>query len=203
MLQVNKICYNRGEAVALNDISFTLRPAELVKIVGSNGSGKTTLLKIICQLLPPDSGTLYWHDSPVDRTSEQYYEELVYIGHSHALADDLTPLENLRAAGALRQRPPRLTPDEALTAAALPPDCRRRRCRYLSAGQKRRTALARLQAFSAALWLLDEPLAALDKDGAEVVDNWLQHHLQNGGMAICAMHDAGHSRIAAATTLTL
>lgn len=203
MLQADNICFNRGATAVLDKVSFTLRPAELIKIVGANGSGKTTLLKILCRLLTPDSGMLYWRDSPIKDNSEQYHEEMLYIGHKHALADELTPLENLHAAAALRQRPPRLTADAALAAAALPPRCRQQHCRYLSAGQKRRAALARLQAFTATLWLLDEPLAALDNDGTAIIEHWLQQHLQNGGMAICAMHHAGHTRLPAAATLEI
>ena len=184
----------------LADISLAVSPAQLIKIIGGNGGGKTTLLKILCHLLPPDGGDLYWQGSPVSADADAYREQILYIGHHNALSDDLTPLENLRAAAGLRLRPPKLPLPEALEAAGLGAQAHKL-CRHLSAGQKRRAALARLVAFPADLWLLDEPLAALDGGGRKMLEDWLCTHLAAGGMAICTMHHAEDWNIPAATVL--
>ena len=139
-------------------------PAQFIKVIGHNGSGKSTLLKILCRLLPADSGSIYWQNKPVSDDTDAFREQLLYIGHSNGLANDLTPLENLHAAAGLRLQKPVQPLTQALAAAGLAAEANRL-CRYLSAGQRRRAALARLQAFRTPLWLLDEPLAALDNHG--------------------------------------
>lgn len=187
MLRADNLCFTRNAAAVLGDVSLSVSPAQLLKITGGNGGGKTTLLKLLCLLLPPDSGELYWQDTPVSADADAYREHLLYIGHRNALADDLSPLENLRTAAALRQRPPKQALTQALTDAGLQEQLNTP-CRYLSAGQKRRAALARLLAFPAELWLLDEPLAALDGGGREMMKQHLQAHLAGGGMAVCTMH---------------
>lgn len=196
MLYADGLCFMRNAAPLLTNISFRLTSGQLVKIIGNNGCGKTTLLKILCYLLPPDSGTVYWQDKPVPADADEYREQLLYIGHHTALAEELTPLENLRAAAGLRGRPPQMPFAEALTAAGLDASLQNRLCRHLSAGQKRRVALSGLQAFTTRLWLLDEPLAALDGEGRAMLTDWLQAHLQNGGMAICTMHRAQDWQVA-------
>lgn len=217
MLRADKICFSRdaangtggmggtgGGADLLADVSLSVAPAQLVKIIGGNGCGKTTLLKILCLLLPPDSGALYWADAPVTDDADAYRERVLYIGHGNALAGELTPLENLRAAAGLRARAPKQPLEQALAAAGLGAGAgadAARPCHALSAGQKRRAALARLQAFSAELWLLDEPLAALDADGRAMLGEWLAAHLAAGGMAVCTMHRAEDWDVPAATVL--
>ena len=171
-------------------------PGELIKIVGGNGCGKTTLLKMLCFLLPPDDGDIYWDGDNVCDDLDAYREELLYVGHQNAIADDLTPLENLRAAAALRLRSPLLPLAQALAEAGL--GDKRQPCRRLSAGQRRRAALARLRAFRARLWLLDEPLVSLDANGRDIFCRWLRAHLQSGGIAIASAHDAGDWEVSTA-----
>ena len=200
MFRADNICFSRNAAALLADVSLAVAPAQLVKIIGGNGCGKTTLLKILCHLLPPDSGGLYWSDEAVGNDADAYREHILYVGHNNALAAELSPLENLRAAAGLRARPPKLPLPQALAAAGLGAEASRP-CHALSAGQKRRAALARLQAFSAELWLLDEPLAALDAEGRAMLGEWLAAHLAAGGMAICTMHRAEDWDVPAATVL--
>lgn len=173
----------------LSPTSLSAAAGEFVKVVGGNGAGKTTLLKILCRLLMPDGGVLCWNGGDVEDNLDDYREELLYVGHKNALADDLTPLENLRASALLRRRTPAADLSDALAQAGLA-GAARRRCRWLSAGQRRRAALARLRAFRARLWILDEPLATLDKDGRRMLGDWLSAHLSAGGVAIASMHAA-------------
>ena len=186
MFRADNLHFARNTLPLLTDVSFEVLPAQLVKITGGNGSGKTTLLKIVSGLLAPDSGDLYWNERPIAEAPDSYREEVLFVGHNNALADELTPVENMQAIAGLRRRQPRQLLTAALAAAGLA--AANTECRRLSAGQKRRAALARLLAFSAKLWLLDEPLAALDGDGRTMLSNWLAAHLTAGGMAICSMH---------------
>lgn len=198
MLHAKEIAFARDSAPLFSDFSLQAAPTQLVKITGGNGAGKTTLLKILSHVLPPDGGGVYWHGKPVADDADGYREQLLYVGHASALAGDLTPLENLRAAAGLRLRPPRQPLPQALGAAGLPAAALQKPCRQLSAGQRRRAALARLQAFDAALWLLDEPLAALDESGRAMLTDWTQAHLAGGGMAVCTLHHVDDWQLPAA-----
>jgi len=160
-------------------IDFDLEPGELMEVHGPNGSGKTTLLRCIAGLFKEESGH-------VDVAGE---ERPLYLGHKPGLSLLLTPLENLRWYLALQGREPRH--EDCLSALRrvglngshpVP-------CRSLSAGQQRRAALARLVASSAPLWLLDEPFAALDEGGREIVLSMVQAHRHGGGAVVCATHE--------------
>lgn len=150
-----------------------------MEVRGPNGSGKTTLLRCIAGLFTGESGD-------VDVAGQ---ERPLYLGHKPGLSLLLSPLENLRWYLALQGR--KLGQEDGLDAlrkvglngSCLVP------CRSLSAGQQRRAALARLVASSAPLWLLDEPFAALDETGREIVLSMVQTHCRSGGAVVCATHE--------------
>jgi heme exporter protein A len=192
----------RGDRTLFAGVSFAVAPGAGLLVQGPNGAGKTSLLRIAVGLAPPARGGVTWDGRPLRSLGPTYRREVLYCGHSNALKDDLTAVENLRAAAALAGRS--ITRDaarEALaqvgveTAADLP-------VRSLSQGQKRRTALARLALDGAKLWVLDEPLAALDVGGAEWLAGRLDAHLDAGGMALVTSHQPLGTR-AALATLTL
>ncbi len=177
----------RGDRHILRDVSFTIRPGEFLKVTGPNGVGKTTLLRVICGLLPAETGELYWRDQPVRGRRDEFHAEMSYLGHLNSLKADLTARENLKFLAGLRET---LT-DEDIDAALervgilsrgdLP-------ARSLSAGQKRRLALARLVLANAAFWVLDEPVTNLDTAGIELVEALIHEHVSRGGLAIAAAH---------------
>jgi heme exporter protein A len=189
----------RGDRRLFAGLSFAVPPGGGLLVQGANGAGKTSLLRIAVGLAAPVHGDVTWDGQPIRALGPAYRRELRYCGHPNALKDDLTAVENVRAAAALAGRP--ITSDAARAALArvgvdeaadLP-------ARSLSQGQKRRTALARLALDRARLWVLDEPLAALDAGGAEWLAGMLDVHLAGGGMALVTSHQPLATRTALAT----
>ena len=202
MLEIDNLSFSRASHRRLTGINLRVAAGEMVKVVGHNGCGKTTLLKRLCYLLPVEEGCIRWHGRDTDTDIAAYQEELLYIGHRNAISGRLTPIENLRAAAALRLRRPLCPLSVALAKAGLREQVSLL-CYQLSAGQNRRVALACLCAFQARLWLLDEPLASLDAVGRQLVQCWLAEHLKAGGMAFVTMHQVHDWAFPAQHVLTL
>lgn len=178
----------RGDRTLFSGVSFALAAGAGLLVQGANGAGKTSLLRILVGLSPPAAGEVSWGGQPIRSLGEAYRRELLWCGHANGLKDDLSALENVRAAGALAGRP--IGKEQARDAleragvgaqADLP-------ARSLSQGQKRRTSLARLLFARAKLWVLDEPVAALDAGGVEWLAAALERHLESGGLAVVTSH---------------
>jgi len=179
----------RGDRRVFDGIGFELANGGLLKVSGPNGSGKTSLLRIVCGLLQPAAGNVEWNGSGIRPLGDEFNQHLVYVGHLNAVKDELKVGENLRIGAQLAGTP---VTDSAIGATLdefafrglehLP-------CRFLSQGQRRRLALARLRMSGArTLWVLDEPFAALDAAGIAVVKNVLEEHLERGGLALLTTH---------------
>ena len=201
LLEVAGLACRRGGRPVLDGLSFSLAKGELLVLTGPNGSGKTTLLRALALLVPAEAGTIRWQGADVAADREAWLRSLAWLGHQDGLKGDLTVHENLAVAGRLRgEAADTARTDDALAAFDLMP-LAQRAVRTLSAGQRRRAALARVVATAAPLWLLDEPLNALDADSQDALRVILEGHLDEGGLAIAATH--APLKIAGARTLDL
>jgi heme exporter protein A len=177
----------RSERHVLRGVDFALEGGQCLQVTGSNGAGKTTLLRALCGLIPLEEGRICWRGRDINDDRESFHAELGYLGHDNALKGDLSAEENLRYAVGLRRRPTSSEIAEALARVGVP-EVAVQRARRLSAGQRRRVALARLNLQGAALWIMDEPGSNLDKSGQTLVLDLLQSHLKAGGAAVVATH---------------
>ncbi|HXT04369.1 MAG TPA: cytochrome c biogenesis heme-transporting ATPase CcmA [Casimicrobiaceae bacterium] len=180
----------RGYATLFANLQFSVMAGCALTVTGANGSGKTTLLRIIAGLTAPVEGEIRWQGQAMRPFDRRMREAVAFNGHLPALKDELSAEDNLRAWIALDDRSPDADAVvEALDAVAL---ARQRRLpvRVLSQGQRRRIGLARLRLVRRPLWVLDEPLTALDADGVDALGALLDAHLAGGGVCIAASHHA-------------
>jgi heme exporter protein A len=189
VLAIEDLACRRGGRPVFAHVSATLAGGELLALVGRNGSGKTTLLRALALLTPHQAGTIKWQGRDVAEAPEAWRGQLAWLGHVDGLKGDLTLAENLVAAERLRGAgtPSTSRLDDALAAFDLAP-LAARPARTLSAGQRRRAALARVVLSAAPLWLLDEPTNALDGPAQAALRTALQHHLDAGGIVVAATH---------------
>ncbi len=179
----------RGEKAVLRGVDLQAAPGELLHVQGPNGSGKTTLMRVLSGLASAEVGEVRWNGLPIDRQRDEYGASTSYLGHVAGLKDDLSATENLRYGAGLKR---------ALDAAAIAAALSRLGlaaqaglpARVLSAGQRRRLALARVLLEGTTLWLLDEPFTNLDRDGGELLAKLLVEHAEEGGIAVLASHQA-------------
>lgn len=188
MLEASGLACVRGDRRLFSDVNFALAPGDWLQVEGENGSGKTSLLRIICGLLHKEAGDIRWDGRLVSNVDDEYRAELLYLGHAGAIKEELTALENLCIGAALGGR----TLDEAVAQEALDRLGLKSRkdlpARFLSQGQKRRVALARLLTSQAKLWILDEPFVALDVRAVDLLCTIIGEHIRAGGMALFTSH---------------
>ena len=189
-LQAIALSCERGGRPLFAPQSFTLSPGQAMQIEGDNGSGKTSLLRMVCGLAPTASGEVRWGGQAITEVRHTFSRDLLYLGHSLGLKDELSALENLRAALVLAGHP--VGHEQALQALQAQGLGSRSHLplRVLSQGQKRRVALARLQLSKARLWVLDEPFVALDTLAVHALQQVLRQHLQQDGLLLFTSHQA-------------
>ena len=168
-------------------LNFSLRAGEFLHIQGANGSGKTTLLRTLCGLSLPVEGEIRWHQSAINTLQEDYRRELCYVGHHNGIQGEFTTAENLNLyhglAGNTGGLPiPEVLVQLGLTAVSHLP------AKLLSQGQKRRLALARFLIAHKPLWIMDEPITALDVRSASLMNAIFTTHLDRGGLIVLTSH---------------
>ena len=178
----------RGERLVFAGLSLVVPAGGGVVLSGANGSGKSSLLRLLATLLTPVAGHLLWGGSAVTEDIAAYRASVHYVGHLDAIKPGLGVRETLGFWTALRGAEP-VALDRALATFGLD-RVADWRCQWLSAGQRRRLALARLIAIPAPIWLLDEPAAALDIEGEARLAEVIAVHRQAGGRVVVATHQA-------------
>ena len=182
----DRLACERGGRLVFARLDFSLAAGEMLVLRGANGSGKSTLLRVMAGLTPVLSGEIRWGDGTIQADRLAHNSRCQYVGHQDALKPVLTVRQNLQLWQSLRNGT-RERIDKALERLGiahlmdLP-------ARLLSAGQRRRLALARLAAIPAPLWLLDEPATALDADGTTRLQRVLRDHLADGGRVVLSSH---------------
>jgi heme exporter protein A len=188
MLEVSNLACSRGDHRLFCGLNFSLSPGQIMQVQGANGSGKTSLLRTLCGFMMPDEGDIVWRGESIRELDEDYYAEMLYLGHLNAIKDELSALENLLISAGLSG----VELEEKEAIAALRRMGLRGRellpTKVLSQGQRRRVALARLLASDARLWILDEPLAALDVGAVALIQELIAEHLAQQGMVIFTTH---------------
>jgi heme exporter protein A len=198
VLEARDLACVRGGRSVFSSLSFRLEPGRLLAVTGPNGAGKSSLLRLLAGLLRPAAGRIRFEGGDEDASV------IHYLGHADALKPALTLRETLRFWGAIYRQQGRVALDDDIDEAAetagighaldLPVS-------VLSAGQRRRAALARLLLAPRPLWLLDEPTSSLDSDGQTLLGRLMEHHIARGGLIVAATHQA--MPLAAHATLDL
>ncbi|RLM02672.1 heme ABC transporter ATP-binding protein CcmA [Gibbsiella quercinecans] len=187
MLEAKNLSCVRDERTLFSGLSFSVNPGDIVQVEGANGAGKTSLLRILAGLARPEHGEVHWRGKNTLRNRAAYYQELLFIGHQPGIKATLTAFENLQFYQAVHQRPDTPSIWQALAQVGLvgyediP-------VAQLSAGQQRRVALARLWLSVCPLWILDEPLTAIDKQGVTELIALFEQHARQGGMVVLTTH---------------
>lgn len=181
LLEIRDLCCERDDRELFTGLNLSARAGQIWQVTGPNGAGKTTLLRILAGLHGFYDGQVRWQLTP-----DEPARDLLYVGHSPGLRQELTAVENLRWLCALhRQHPPPwqelLAPVGLARLADIPLE-------RLSAGQQRRVALARLWLPGKRVWILDEPFTAIDADGVALVEERLRQHAAGGGLVIYTSH---------------
>ncbi|MDR9773831.1 heme ABC exporter ATP-binding protein CcmA [Rhizobium hidalgonense] len=187
-LTAENLAARRGEDLIFANISFHLAAGEALVLTGRNGSGKSTLLRVVAGLLRPEKGTVIFHDGE-SREGRHPGEASHYLGHKNAMKNELTVAENLDFWRGFLGSPdtPGLSIEDAAEAIGLS-GITHLPFGYLSAGQQRRFAFAKLLVAHRPVWILDEPTAALDASADRLFAGLIEAHLAKGGIVLAATH---------------
>lgn len=184
-LNVNNLACWRNNQVLFENLDFSLSPNNVLFLQGENGSGKTSLLRILCGFRLPDDGEIYWGDKSTSSMPE-YFQNISFVGHKNGIKDELTVEENLNLMRSMA------TASDIKTESVLKQIGLFSRAdvlsRLLSAGQKRKLALARLMMTNNSFWILDEPFTSLDKVSVVFFESLIKQHIKKGGMLILTSH---------------
>ena len=188
LLQTINLSCERDDRLLINQLNLQVQPGHIYQIEGPNGSGKTTLLRVLCGLSSRYAGELLWRGEAIRQQRDDFTQQLLYLGHSSGIKTVLTARENLRWYCRLKG----LEQVEQAIAEAL---CKvglhgfeDAPCYTLSAGQQRRVGLARLFLGRPALWILDEPFTAIDKQGVAELEAWIAEFAREGGAVVLTTH---------------
>jgi heme exporter protein A len=188
VLEVKELVCTQAQRPLFKPLSFSVTNNQIVLLQGPNGIGKTTCLRTLAGLVAPEQGDILWQAQPLKPYA--YLNQMIYLGHHPGIKLALTPEENIKQYLYLSNRevePQRIK--SVLEQVGLH-TISHKICATLSAGQQRRVNWARLLLAEAPLWILDEPLTALDKEGILGIQQALQYHQEQGGSVILTSHQS-------------
>lgn len=185
MLEVINLEFDYPDKRLLHNVHFSVDRGNLLHLRGANGTGKTTLLKCLAGLMTPSVGEIKYQGDSISRDLAAYQQTICYVGHKSGVSQFLTVREHCHFE--LKRNPGFKTCDELLELFGLQ-DIANISCGLLSAGQRRRAGLLRLMMSPAPIWLLDEPLVALDDSSSTILMECFTEHLAKGGLIILTSH---------------
>ncbi|WP_028117133.1 cytochrome c biogenesis heme-transporting ATPase CcmA [Ferrimonas senticii] len=186
LLQAKALTCIREERILFDELSFDVNAGDIIQIEGPNGAGKSSLLRILAGLSRPYAGDVYFDNTAIDKCRDEYHEQLLYLGHLPGVKSELTAEENLTFN--MKMAGYNDAPIAATLAKVNLTGFEDHPAGHLSAGQHRRIALARLWHTEAKIWIVDEPMTAIDKRGVEELEKLFLRHADNGGCVILTTH---------------
>lgn len=190
LLTTTDLCCERDGRLLVDGLNLSIEPGHIYRVEGANGSGKTTLLRVLCGISSRYTGDILWRGQSVNQVKSAFHSELFYLGHSPGVKAALSPRENLQWHASLNGLQD-LQADKAIFEALDKVGLygyEDAACFTLSAGQRQRVGLARLFLGNAALWVLDEPFTAIDKQGVAELEQWIADYTQQGGTVLLTTH---------------
>ncbi|WP_243637388.1 cytochrome c biogenesis heme-transporting ATPase CcmA [Parashewanella curva] len=186
LLTADNLTCIREERVLFDELSFSVNAGDIIQIEGPNGAGKTSLLRILTGLSRPYDGRVCFQNQPIDQVSDEFRQALLYLGHKAGVKPELTAKKNLEVHLTLNgyENADLLAILSEVNLSGFEDSL----AGHLSAGQHRRTSLARLWHTNAKIWILDEPFTAIDKRGVEHLENKFLKHADQGGCVILTSH---------------
>jgi len=188
LLQSENLECTRDDRLLFSGLCFELSAGQVLQIEGPNGSGKTSLLRILCGLRRPDQGCVKWCGDDIVGSREDYYANMAYIGHLPCVKADLSTEENIRALLDTRTQSASSAGIGRVLATVGLAGFEDVPAKALSSGQRRRVLLAYLLLTQSRLWILDEPLTALDVQGVGLMETMILQHREQGGGVIFTTH---------------
>jgi len=185
-LIVSNLCCARDDRILFKDLSLEVNSGQLLLLEGRNGAGKTTLLRILSGLRQADEGEIFWNNEKISDLGFEFYQDVSFMGHHNALKSDLTSRENLEVSIALSAGS-EVEIEQALEDVKLA-GYEDEFVKKFSAGMKRRLAIAKLLVLDTPLWVLDEPFTSVDVNGIQMIEGFIEQHLQKQGLVIMTSH---------------
>lgn len=187
LIRTENLCFERDEIKVIDRVNLELNSGDLLQVEGCNGSGKTTLLRLLTTAIKPTSGRIFYQGKKLSDCRYEYCSNIIFIGHQIALKERLTPVENLNWLSSIGLSQDSI--NRALDLVGLR-DFETAPSWSLSAGQKRRVALARLIVSNAKIWFLDEPFTAIDTQGIGLMKQLIDDHVSKGGAVVFSTHQS-------------
>ncbi len=189
LLTLKQLQCSRQDNILFTNLSVALTAGTVLLVEGANGSGKTTLLKTLAGLIRDYQGEIFWRQQCIHAKISDYSSERLHIGHTPGIKDGLTVIENIKLSLSLGRAKQHSDIQRTMQSLGVE-HLQHKPAKQLSAGQRRRVALTRLELLDAKLWLLDEPFAALDSVAIKTIETLILQHAQHGGIVVLTSHQA-------------